>query len=99
MKINISQYRLRAYHDAVEHFFGVACPVLSGLSLLHYAEMIQWAWLFLLWLSCGHYSLYFYNVFPVIKYRPFVKGLFVFGVGLLWPVWCAAHANKRKLRH
>lgn len=94
MKFN--KHRLRKHHDAVEHLFGVACPLLSALSILDYLGLIQWAWLLMLWLSCGHYSLYFYDVYPALKYRPFVKGLFVFGVGVLWPIWCAAHVSRRR---
>src|SRR5688572_32437847 len=74
--------RLRARYESIMHFFGVACPVLSALSILHYAGLIQWLWLFMLWLACGHFLLYFYNLYPLIKYRAFAQGLFVFGVGL-----------------
>lgn len=92
-----SKYQLHRNYEAVEHFFGVACPLLSALSVLDYLGMIRWAWLLLFWLACGHYMLYYYDIFPRIKYRPFVKGLFVFGVGLLWPLWCVLQLGKGKV--
>ena len=89
---------LRQHYDAAEHFFGVACPLLSVLSILNYLDLLPWTWLLMLWLATGHYSLYFFDVYPVLKkYRPFVTGLFVFGVGVLWPVWLAAQGRKGKL--
>ena len=90
------KYRLRRNYESIEQFFGVACPLLSALSILDYFDLIRWTWLFLLWLSCGHWSLYLNDLYPVLKYRPFVKGLFVFGVGLLWPVWCTLSSRNRR---
>lgn len=94
--MQIKKYRLSKHYESVEQFFGVACPLLSALSILDYFGLLRWAWLFLFWLSCGHWSLYFYGLYPVLKYRAFVKGLFIFGVGLLWPIWCALQLRNRR---
>lgn len=96
--MNAEAHRRKARYEAVEHFFGVACPLLGALSVLDHWGLLGWMWLLFLWMSCGHYALYLYDACPVLKYRPFVKGLFVFGVGLLWPVWLAARGRDPRLR-
>lgn len=95
--MNRKRYRLRRHYESIEQFFGVACPLLSVLSVLDYFELIRWTWLLLFWLSCGHWTLYFYDLYPLLRYRPFFKGLFIFGVGLLWPLWCARYLRNRRL--
>lgn len=94
--MKLKKYRLRKHYESVEQFFGVACPLLSVLSVLDHFGLIRWAWLLLFWLSCGHWTLYLYDLYPTLKYRAFVKGLFVFGVGMLWPIWWALHLRKRR---
>lgn len=81
--------RFAKHHDIAMHIFGVVCPLLCALSLLDYAGWLRSAWLLFLWLSCGHFLLYVYNVYPRLKHHAFATGLFVFGVGLLWPIWLA----------
>jgi hypothetical protein len=96
--MNRKAQRFRRRYESVEYFCGVAVPLICAFSILDYFGLIRWAWLFLLWLSCGHYSIYFYDLYPLrLKYRPFGKGLFVFGVGVLWPVWCTVQMRKRRL--
>jgi len=95
--MKIKKYDLTRHYRSVEQFFGVACPLLSVLSILDYFGAIRWAWVLLFWLSCGHWSLYLYDLYPALKYRAFVRGLFIFGVGLLWPVWCAQRLRKKGL--
>ena len=90
-------YGLKQHYESIEYFFGVMCPLLSTLSLLDYSGAIRWAWLLLLWMSCGHFTIYFYNLYPPLKHRPFARGLFVFGVGMLWPLWCALAARGKRL--
>lgn len=90
--------RLGKHHESLVYFLGVACPLLSALTILDHFELTRWAWLFILWLSCGHYTLYYYDLFPRLRYRGFIKGLFVFGIGLLWPVWCARRLPRKGLR-
>lgn len=96
--MSVGAHRPRARYEAVEHFLGVACPLAGALSLLDFWGLLAWTWLLLLWMSCGHYALYWYNACPALKYRPFVRGLFVFGVGILWPLWLAARARDPRLR-
>lgn len=96
MKIT-RRYRQWLRYEGIEQFFGVACPLAGAVSLLDFWELLGWTWLLLLWMSCGHYALYWYDACPVLKYRPFVRGLFVFGVGILWPVWFAARGRDRRL--
>jgi len=93
----ITKRSLAKHYESVEEFFGVACPLLSALSILDHFGLLRWAWLLLFWLSCGHWSVYAYDLYPVLKYRAFVRGLFAFGVGLCWPVWCAARLRKKRL--
>jgi len=73
----------------VEEFAGVLCPALSLMSLLHNGDALQWSAFLFLWLGCGHAVLHFYDLYPQLRYRPFFKGLFAFGVGLCWPLWYA----------
>lgn len=87
---------LRQQYESVEYAFGVICPLLGALSVLDNLGLLRWAWLFFLWLSCGHYLLYFYDVYPLLRYRPFAKGLFVFGIGMMWPVWYVLRIHKRR---
>jgi hypothetical protein len=77
----------------VEESAGVLCPLLSILSLIHQAGYLEWSAALFLWLGCGHTVLYFYGLYPELKYRPFFKGLFAFGVGLCWPLWYARHID------
>ena len=84
-------------YDAVEHVFGVITPLASALSLLDAFGLLGWTWLLLFWLSCGHWVLYFYGAYPIVRHRPFVRGLFAFGVGLLFPVWLLARHRTRGL--
>lgn len=82
--------RLGQAYDTVEHVFGVVAPLLGALSLLDFFGLLAWTWLLLLWMSCGHWALYFCDTYPELKHRPFARGMFAFGVGLLWPLWLAA---------
>lgn len=84
------------HYDSIEYFFGVLCPLLSVLSLLDHLGAVRWAWALLFWMSAGHFSLYLYNLYPQIRHRPFAKGLFVFGVGMMWPVWCVLQFRKKR---
>ena len=79
--------RLAQYHAAALHAFGVACPSLCTISLFEHAGIMPWVCLLFLWMSCGHFLLHFFNAYPRLRYNPFATGLFVFGVGVLWPVW------------
>jgi len=88
-------HRLRAPYRSVEHVLGVVCPLLGALSVLDAAGLLAWAWLLFFWMACGHYSLHACGIYPPLKYRAFVKGLFAFGVGLLWPVWCLGYRRVR----
>lgn len=87
--------RLARHHDAILHFFGVACPVLCALSLLDYSGMLRWTWVLFVWLGCGHFLLYFCDIYPRLRQHPFAAGLFVFGVGMLWPVWLVQRLPRR----
>lgn len=89
---------LRQRYDAFEHMAGVVVPLLCVLSIMDYFGLLRWAWVLLFWLSCGHWSIYLYNAYPRLKYGAFSRGLFVFGVGMLWPVWCAPHLYNKKRR-
>jgi hypothetical protein len=89
--------RWETRYESVEYFLGVACPLLGALSVLDHFGLIRWTWLVLFWMSAGHYALYFYDIFPSIKYRPFFKGMFVFGVGVAWPLWCLVRVPKKRL--
>jgi hypothetical protein len=78
----------------IEELAGVICPLLSVVSLLHYAGVLNWSALLFLWLGCGHTVLYFYDLYPPLRYRPFFRGMFAFGVGLCWPLWYATHIDR-----
>jgi hypothetical protein len=96
MRRNTQQ--LRHKHESVLYVLGALLPVISAVSLLDTFGLSRWAWALLLWLSCGHYSIYYYGLYPNrIKYSGFGKGLFVFGVGAMWPVWCVAQRRKKKI--
>jgi hypothetical protein len=98
-RIPTSGVMKKSIHDRyqwVEYLFGVLCPILGVLSVLESLELLRWTFLLMLWMSIGHFTLYVYDVYPSLQYRPFAKGMFVFGVGLLWPVWCAVRVPKRK---
>jgi hypothetical protein len=84
-----------AGYEAVEHVFGVVTPVLGALTVLDFFQQLAWAWLLFFWMSCGHWALYWQGTYPRLTQRPFVRGLFAFGVGLLWPVWLARRASGR----
>jgi hypothetical protein len=87
---------LAKYNATALHIFGVICPLLCVLSLLDYAGLLRWTWLVFLWMSCGHFVLYLYNVYPRLKHHAFATGLFVFGVGLLWPIWLLRHLREKE---
>jgi hypothetical protein len=78
-------------YNRVEHFFGVLCPVLWMVSVLHMHGMLEWSALLFLWLGYGHSLFYFYQIYPTVRYRPFVQGLAVVLLGLVWPLWCAQY--------
>jgi hypothetical protein len=75
------------YHDVAMYLCGVACPSLCALLLFDYAGLVGWVWMLFLWISCGHFFIYVYGLYPRLKHHAFAAGLFVFGVGVLWPVW------------
>ena len=81
----------------MEHVLGVATPLLGALTLLDFFGLLGWTWLLFFWMSCGHWALYFYGTYPHLRHRPFVRGMFAFGVGLLWPVWLAAGDRTRSI--
>jgi hypothetical protein len=78
----------------IEETAGLLCPLLSILSLIYQAGYLEWSALLFLWLGCGHTVLYFYDLYPQLRYRPFFKGLFAFGVGLCWPLWYAHQSTR-----
>jgi hypothetical protein len=88
---------LRRYYESAEYLFGVGCPLLSVLSVLDATGMVHWVWLLFFWMACGHFALYSSDTYPSIRYRPFARGLFAFGVGVAWPVWCTLHRRKKNL--
>lgn len=96
--MNPKTQQLHYKHESILYVVGALLPVICAISLFDLFGLSRWAWAFLLWLSCGHYSIYYYDLYPTqIKYRGFGKGLFVFGVGVLWPVWCAVLLCKRRV--
>lgn len=95
--INWNSPRLRQHYTSVEYCLGVACPLLSAVSFLDQWGLLGWTWLLMLWMSIGHFRLYLYNNYPKLKYRPFFQGLFVFGVGVLWPAWSTRAVPKKNL--
>lgn len=96
--MNAGRRRVQAAYDGLEHVFGVITPLASVLSLLDAFGLLAWTWLLLFWLSCGHWAIYYFDAYPTLKHRPFVRGLFAFGVGLFWPVWLAARRPVRGVR-
>ncbi len=84
----------RAIYARVEEFAGLLCPLLSLLSVMYNVGSLRWSALLFLWLGSGHTVLYFYGIYPELRYRPFFKGMFAFGVGLCWPVWCAVRGTR-----
>jgi hypothetical protein len=83
------------YHDAALHTFGVVCPSLCMVLLFEHGGILIWIWMLFLWMACGHFILYLYEVYPRLKYNPFATGLFAFGVGVLWPVWLKRHMPRK----
>lgn len=81
----------------VEEFAGVLCPLLSVMSVMHNADLLQWSAFLFLWLGGGHTVLHFYDLYPQLRYRPFFKGLFAFGVGIFWPLWYG-YASRNRVR-
>lgn len=88
--------RLKEAHDAIEHVFGVITPALGALTLLDFFGLLEWTWLFFFWLACGHWAAYGFDAYPRLPHRPFVRGLFAFGFGVLWPLWLATRAHGRR---
>jgi hypothetical protein len=82
--------RGRLLHGGVEEFFGVLCPALSALSLMDDGARLAGAAALFLWLGWGHAMLFAFDLYPELRHRPFLRGLFAFGVGLGWPIWWAA---------
>jgi hypothetical protein len=75
----------------IEHFFGVLCPLLWMVSMLHAHSALEWSAALFLWLGYGHCLFHVYQIYPTVRYRPFVQGLAVVALGLAWPLWCAAY--------
>ncbi len=40
-----------------------------------------------LWLGFGHAALYYLDLYPVLRCRPFYRGVFAIGAGVCWPLW------------
>jgi hypothetical protein len=86
----------RVTYAGIEFLFGVVCPLLWMVSMLHAHGLLQWSALLFLWLGYGHSLFYFYQIYPTVKYRPFLQGLAVVGLGLMWPLWCAQYAAPKR---
>lgn len=79
--------RIGRYYAAIEEGAGVLCPLLAAMSLIPELATLQGVALLSLWIGFGHTLLHFYDLCPQVRYRPFFKGLFAFGVGVCWPLW------------
>ena len=79
--------RVRAWYAGVEESTGVLCPLLLVVSLIPELATLRGIALAALWLGFGHTMLHFYDVYPRLSLRPFFKGPFAFGAGVLWPGW------------
>lgn len=79
--------RMRGWYAAVEESAGVLCPLLVIMSVIPELATLRGIALVALWFGFGHTLLYFYNLYPHLRFRPFFKGMFAFGAGVCWPVW------------
>lgn len=80
--------RVRRGYAALEEAAGMLCPLLYVVSVIPPLATLQGIALLSLWIGCGHTLLHFYDLCPpLVRYRPFIRGLFAFAAGLCWPLW------------
>lgn len=72
------------------------CPLLAVMSVVPELVSLRGIALLALWFGCGHTLLFFYGVFPQVRYRPFFKGLVAFGAGVCWPLWFLPRSPVRR---
>lgn len=87
---------LRRGYCALEEAMGILLPILTLASIVPDHVTMGAVAVASLWLGIGHTMLFYFGVYPTLRYRPFVKGLFAFGAGVCWPLWFLPHQILRR---
>lgn len=66
---------------------GILLPLLAIAGAAPQWVSLQSVAVVSLWLGFGHAVLYYLDLYPVLRCRPFQRGLFATGVGFCWPLW------------
>lgn len=88
--------RVRRWYTAVEEAMGMMLPILALASVMPDLVSLRAVALTALWIGCGHTLLYYFGLYPQLRYRPFFKGLFAFGAGVCWPLWFLRDSPARR---
>lgn len=86
---------IKAY-ATLEEGMGMLLPLLAVASLVPELVSYQSVAFMSLWLGAGHTLLFYFGLYPTLRYRPFFKGLFGFGAGVCWPLWFVKDSPQRR---
>lgn len=81
-------------YDTLEECLGAVCPALSIASIAMQLGLLAWLGVLFVWIGCGLCCVHQARCYPRLPIRPFVRGLFNTGLGLLWPLWLLNRAQR-----